>query len=222
MFEVVLDPARNVDTEPAQELKRPHRPAHREREGDRCGDRSSGGAGVVVVRDEVLRRVDVVDDLRHEEAAAGVLFREQSQMFVVAPAVTFRYRDAPREQLRVGVAAQRLRLGKRRSRLGVPARCSDEHRQNTRRVLPFEPSLKLRARVLGDRAVDDDWAVPTRQVFGEVGRRVEGRHERERALGGVSGCLVGDVVEHQAVHVERAEAIEGGVGDLLGSVARRA
>ena len=108
MFEVVFDPARNVDTQPAEELQCPHRSAHGKCEGDRHGRDPPGGALVVVVRDQVLRGVDVIDHLGHEEAAARVLLRQEPKVFVVATAVAFGYRDAAERQGGVDLAAGRL------------------------------------------------------------------------------------------------------------------
>ena len=56
---------------------------------------------VVIVGDEVLRRVEVVDDLGHEEPAAGLLLGQQAQVLVLAAAVALGYRDAAQRQRRV-------------------------------------------------------------------------------------------------------------------------
>ena len=109
--EVVLDPARDVDAQPAQELQGLHRPADREREDERHGRHAARLALVVVVGDEVLRGVDVVDDLRHEESAARLLFGEQPQVLVLAPGVALGDRDSAERQGRVGAATQSLGVG---------------------------------------------------------------------------------------------------------------
>ena len=50
------------------------------------------------------------------------------------------------------------------------------------------------------------------QIVGRVHRR----KERERSFVGVAVGLVVDVVEDQAVDVERFQALEGDISDLLG------
>ena len=82
--EVVLDPPRHVDAEPPQEVQRLHRPADREREDERDPCHAARPALVVVVGDEVLRRVEVVDDLGDEEPAARLLLGQQERGLVLA------------------------------------------------------------------------------------------------------------------------------------------
>ena len=59
MAQLVLDPARDGDAEPLEELQGLERPADREAEDERYRGEVPRGALVVVVRDQVLRRVDV-------------------------------------------------------------------------------------------------------------------------------------------------------------------
>lgn len=69
----------------------------------------------MVVGDEVLRCVEVVDDLRDEEPATRLLLGQEAQMLILAPAVALGDRDAAQLERRVGVPAQRLGVGERRS-----------------------------------------------------------------------------------------------------------
>src|SRR5262245_62789435 len=100
MSEIVLDPSRDVDAEPAKELEGLHRAAHGEGEHDRDRGQSTGLALVAVVGDEVLGGVGVVDDLRDEESAARLLLGDQAQVLVLAAAVALGYRHPPEEKLR--------------------------------------------------------------------------------------------------------------------------
>jgi len=50
-------------------------------------------------RSEILKRLDVVNHLGHEESATLVLLGQQSQMFVISAAVALWNRDAPDRQV---------------------------------------------------------------------------------------------------------------------------
>jgi hypothetical protein len=59
------------------------------------------------------------------------------------------------------------------------------------------------------------WGRPTREVVREVVRGVECRREGERPLSRIPRNFVINVVEDQAVEIQRAQAGDGGVGNLL-------
>ena len=82
---LVLDPARHIDSEPLNELQCLHRAADREREDDRCRFEVTSSALVVIVGDQVLRGIDVIDDLGDKERATCHLLRQQTDV-LPAPA----------------------------------------------------------------------------------------------------------------------------------------
>src|SRR3954467_1925884 len=99
--EIVLDPPRDVDAEPAKELQGLHRAAYGEREHNRDWGQSTELALVAVVGDEVLGGVEVVDDLGDEEPAARLLLRDQAQVLVLAAAMPLWNRHPSEQQFRV-------------------------------------------------------------------------------------------------------------------------
>ncbi len=135
-------------------------------------------------------------------------------MLILAPAVALGDRDAAQLERRVGVPAQRLGVGERRSSGRGARGRSDEDRHHPCGILRRQPRPKLIGRVLAHRAIHDHRRWPGVEVIGEVVGGIQRRHERERALGRVALRLVGDVVEDQAVQAERAQTRGGHVGDL--------
>jgi hypothetical protein len=55
----------------------------------------------VIVRYEAFRGVHVVDDLRNEERAAGILLSEQTQVLFAVASVALGDRDATKQQVRL-------------------------------------------------------------------------------------------------------------------------
>ena len=98
--QIVRDPARDGDAEPLQELQRLHRATDREREDDRHRFQVVRDALVAIVGDEVLRGVDVVDDLGDEERASCSLFLEQPEVLPARARVPLGDRDTAERQLR--------------------------------------------------------------------------------------------------------------------------
>lgn len=84
MPDVILDPPRHIDSEPAKELKGLHRATGGERRHDRKGNEPSHFAFVPIIGYEIFRGVEVVDNLGDEKAAPRFLLRDQTDVFVLA------------------------------------------------------------------------------------------------------------------------------------------
>ena len=169
-----------------------------------------------VVRYQVLRSVDVVDDLRDEEGAPGFLLRDQAQMLVAPAGVPFWNRDAPEPQIGSCLRPQLLGADKRGRRLHVSGRSADEHRQCVVGVLGFQPRTQIILPVLADSSIHHDWRGPVRQVLCPEACRVDRGQERKRSLLRVAIALVVDVVEDQTIQTQRSQALLCHIGDLLG------
>src|SRR3954447_16828423 len=214
--QVVLDPARHLDAEPAEKLQRLHRAAHRQGEHDRDRIETAVATLVGIVGHQILGGVDVVDDLGDEVRATGLLLGGQAKVLVAFASVPLGYRDAAKEQVGVNLGAEQLGPAQRRRHRLVARGGANENSHPPSGVLRRHPVAKALLGVLRRRAVDDDRRAPGRQVSLQVVGRIHRRQERERPFLGVAVRFVIDVVEDQAVQAERVKALEGDIGDLLG------
>ena len=131
-----------VDAEPLEELQGLERTADREAEHDRHRLEVLRGALVVVVGDQVLGRVDVVDDLGDEEGAARGLLRDQAQVLVALARVSLGDRDPTERQLRLHLVAQLVGSGERGEDRLLARGGPDEHRQRPGRILLLQPGAE--------------------------------------------------------------------------------
>src|SRR4051794_4973801 len=111
--QVILNPARDSDAEPAEEPQRLYRSAHREGEHDRDRIEVAVATLVGVVGHQILGRVDVVDDLGDEVGAAGLLLGYQPEVLVVFASVPLGYRDGAEEQVGRHLGTELLCLAER-------------------------------------------------------------------------------------------------------------
>lgn len=209
------------DAEPLEELQGLERTADREAEHDRHRLEALGGALVVIVGDQVLGRVDVVDDLGDEEGAARGLLRDQTEVLIALARVSLGDRDPTERQLRLHLVAQLVGPGKRGENRLLARGGPDEHRERPGRVLLLQPGAETILWVLAHRAVDDRGDLQPAKITDEIGGGVHRRQERERALVGIAVAFVVNVVEDEAVDCQRSQPLQGDTADLCGLLRAR-
>ena len=170
---------------------------------------------VRVVGDQVLRGVDVVDDLGDEVGAAGLLLAGQTNVLIAFASVPLGYRDGPEEQVRVDFGAELLGPAQRRGDTSLARGSANEDGHSLGSVLRSDPVAEVCFCVLRRRPVDNDRRAPCSEMAVQVVGWVHHRKEGEWPLVGVTVGLVIDVVEDQAVHAEGPQPLEGDIGYLL-------
>ena len=210
-----------VDAEPLEELQGLERTADREAEHDRHRLEVLRGALVVVVGDQVLGRVDVVDDLGDEEGAARGLLRDQPEVLVALARVSLGDRDPAERQLRLHLVAQLVGSGERGEDRLLARGGPDEHRRAPG-TGPAPPTRSGNDPLGTCPPRGRRWrGPPAGEITGEIVGGVHRRQERERALVGIAVAFVVDVVEDEAVDRQRPQPLQGDPGDLRGLLRAR-